>query len=1550
MSSILNVLRSAPSPTRHFTSLQIVATSRAQSATFNPEHHPIVLQQLVDSLSPSSFVTPSTEATSASSGAIKDSFSGKTPQNQSGSEAGRDSIELQEVFTDNQKDPPHHAKSNELNPVYQPHQPNLHLHPQNTHQIYSQLSSSENAIEDLRVVSSVYSNQSEEPSDTKAESSSTNPFIIQEGSARLEEIRSSVFEFLSERNSAHEYTVPRLFIALPVNEVGKSKDNGTTAAEGKVSGTILAGTSQTIRPQYRLYFLCECSVSFTLPLGSELNHLHIAKHTGYEIDPNRQDEFFKQYGAMILSLLYYLKYGHDLGGNLPSTIASSQVSAYVSMHRQGPGTQNKTTDVDTEISTLKKIAKISSLRRSDLPDSISQDVEAKFDRMIEFLERSRAVRSEPTEYTHTNNNTDQGGASRNETEGKGSKDDKKLRGLVSLSDLHHLYSFLGIANTNIRLQSGQLGNLYRISNVKGQVSWVCVYHYRWTFLERNIDEFEQWVVARRGLFDKQSGSVSITLYSRAHTRTFCTWIVSKMAPSLVEAHIKLGWSFGKKDLWRLAKALACSTVTVLSLDGCSYAEDSTYKILHKKYDPILYLLAHGQIRSFELLRFPSMFKRLSSKNANISTLRRLQFGRGMYMNIKDRKSLTHLLSSCASLEEVIFPGFIETDQHVHAIITGIRSCKTLVTLDLSDSQLGDSAAIALAQGLYSTQISQLDLSKNESLSDKSAARIIQAAGPRLTSLKMSQTGFGDLAAIALAKTMDGVSFSNTLQDQLLVQNRLDVAIMATGHRPGLRFIGENPLAALGTPLPPLPKRSREKTHQKGNLVYLDIEDNYCTKEGFKALAAVKARLYFIHLNISGSRDLQDKVCAQILDRVASSALVSLRLACTGFGSLSAKSLARAILIEPPISSEVYKRTYGVCQLEDLDLQACPIDSESLALLRDALIQSQALPYLKTLDLGHCGYLHDGEVQQLLKATLVPNGTELPNLSGERSKRILGSQSLRSISTLNRVEEEEHKNSFVGQSQGTKDGNEGSSSGLLSIPLDSMNRNLAGPSSGPASRSIVVQNSQDIVHPLNETLEPIAGFFSNLQNLDLKSTEIGDGSAWLLAQAIVQPTTLLTSLTVLDPVGMSMQGICWIVDAMSENSTVREFGIGKVDSRITPIDTELFGAGLVNMMEMNKRMMSLTTLGAPLGAIAKGLLLNQTLHSVYLIRSKGQYDDTQMMGHALAFTRSLLVFWMGGSDDGLLGPLHHQMQRQRAVEEMQEQNLANISESSAPGLLTPLQRMQSEQYQKNQEQQQRSNSYRDLHLGHSQDDQPELRRLQELQQRLQDQNQQYKQHRIQDRQQHQKHQQQTEHHGAQSTIYEYGTILPREISSAFKAAFVFQPLDSNGEKQRKSISQGAHQTESGSVHGHNTALGSRSATQINMGSGGVGGVNGGSSGSWLRNPIIEGIRRNHSLIKVTLDSSISSSLPMNSSPSTSGEVSSSGGRQMGHSRNNTASNDVFQEPSIQELHQFQLQYLHQIHKKVNSNRKILKERGRVGWEELKVLGLDDDIIREVCQDI
>ncbi|KAF9281728.1 hypothetical protein BGZ68_006454 [Mortierella alpina] len=70
MSSILNALRSAPISTRSaFTSINIAPASSAKTA-FHPEHHPIVLQQLVQSLTPAA----GSNATSAAATTARESM------------------------------------------------------------------------------------------------------------------------------------------------------------------------------------------------------------------------------------------------------------------------------------------------------------------------------------------------------------------------------------------------------------------------------------------------------------------------------------------------------------------------------------------------------------------------------------------------------------------------------------------------------------------------------------------------------------------------------------------------------------------------------------------------------------------------------------------------------------------------------------------------------------------------------------------------------------------------------------------------------------------------------------------------------------------------------------------------------------------------------------------------------------------------------------------------------------------------------------------------------------------------------------------------------------------------------------------------------------------------------------------------------------------------------------------------------------------------------------------------------------------------------------
>ena len=67
MSSIMNAFRQAQTPARSFTSITIPTTATVKSA-FHPEHHPIVLQQLVQSLTP-------VNKAAASSPAVRESLS-----------------------------------------------------------------------------------------------------------------------------------------------------------------------------------------------------------------------------------------------------------------------------------------------------------------------------------------------------------------------------------------------------------------------------------------------------------------------------------------------------------------------------------------------------------------------------------------------------------------------------------------------------------------------------------------------------------------------------------------------------------------------------------------------------------------------------------------------------------------------------------------------------------------------------------------------------------------------------------------------------------------------------------------------------------------------------------------------------------------------------------------------------------------------------------------------------------------------------------------------------------------------------------------------------------------------------------------------------------------------------------------------------------------------------------------------------------------------------------------------------------------------------------
>ncbi|CAO3568867.1 unnamed protein product [Mortierella alpina] len=105
---------------------------------------------------------------------------------------------------------------------------------------------------------------------------------------RLALIRQKAEAILVQNFELHEFTIPRLFIALP--ETSTSWDPATM-----------------LRTKFRLHFICECGehtepAQDTAAPTSRISHeLHLAKHEGYVV--RKPTELFKKYGPFLMVML-----------------------------------------------------------------------------------------------------------------------------------------------------------------------------------------------------------------------------------------------------------------------------------------------------------------------------------------------------------------------------------------------------------------------------------------------------------------------------------------------------------------------------------------------------------------------------------------------------------------------------------------------------------------------------------------------------------------------------------------------------------------------------------------------------------------------------------------------------------------------------------------------------------------------------------------------------------------------------------------------------------------------------------------------------------------------------------------------------------------------------------------------------------------------------------------------------------------------------------------------------------------------------------------------
>ncbi|KAF9278616.1 hypothetical protein BGZ68_008475 [Mortierella alpina] len=101
--------------------------------------------------------------------------------------------------------------------------------------------------------------------------------------AQFNEVRTQFQAVRTMTYQLNEYTVPRLFIVLPV-------DNRT-----------VCGFQNPLSKKFRLFFLCECDDHTNCNGHDQVNRIHLANHPGYDI--YRPSEFFKKYGTYVIAVM-----------------------------------------------------------------------------------------------------------------------------------------------------------------------------------------------------------------------------------------------------------------------------------------------------------------------------------------------------------------------------------------------------------------------------------------------------------------------------------------------------------------------------------------------------------------------------------------------------------------------------------------------------------------------------------------------------------------------------------------------------------------------------------------------------------------------------------------------------------------------------------------------------------------------------------------------------------------------------------------------------------------------------------------------------------------------------------------------------------------------------------------------------------------------------------------------------------------------------------------------------------------------------------------------
>ncbi|KAK3816236.1 MAG: hypothetical protein J3Q66DRAFT_401404 [Benniella sp.] len=510
---------------------------------------------------------------------------------------------------------------------------------------------------------------------------------------------------LTQTFELHEYTLPRLFIVLP-----------EVAYQGINPATIL---SRYAHVRFRLYFLCECGDSHTRPLGPhQLNHIHIARHEGYEI--RQPKEFFRKYGPHVLRLLQALKIGVRLASGFVLPV-------------------------------------LSTMSAMDLPDKLVNDLDHKVMTCISYLTAFQtsiddSVPELENGGTDITNGMDEEQYQLVPTDDYDNDEDMN-DGLDPVSDdifqiegadLRRLSSFLKRKD-----HDRALGNLFRTVNQHGHVKWICMDHYHSTYHQRQDYDFEKEIRHYHGEFDKQLGIVRVNLTSSETIEPFLGAMSRASAFNELDLYMH---HYAYHDLKLLGESLSRSNVSKLTLTCHDYRELASMG--KRKLYAILKIMAAGKVRYFH---FKNIKDLIPARGVDIpqelSTVRSLEL---TGISLKDGyETFETLLSACTHLAVLRMTDMSLKANHLTSVFNGLAKAHALTTLAFVNCEIEKAGAYKIPALVESLELLRdLDLG-HTFLGDSVCREIIMAAGNKLERLSMPNTGFGNESAMALDRNVNG---------------------------------------------------------------------------------------------------------------------------------------------------------------------------------------------------------------------------------------------------------------------------------------------------------------------------------------------------------------------------------------------------------------------------------------------------------------------------------------------------------------------------------------------------------------------------------------------------------------------------------------------------------------------------------------------------------------------------------------------------------------------------------------------------------------------------